>query len=290
MFQQVNRFVTQFRELEKREYARSREEERLWQSLKDKLSASPTEEQPSAVRRCIAVTGLYAQAGASFLAGNASFLLAGSGVSVTLCELPGTASYYYFALDCERRAHHRFKNSSASVLLMQSNHLRILVDTPLSNESSTPTDTADWLLRMSKESATVVIDLSSRWKEEQAVRVMDLADEIWVVFDSDLARFTRLFLTEEPPSWWEKHGDKIRLIANKWNEYLSRSAVMKKVEGTVSLWNGERFGPGIDAVVPLIDSEKTAIAHTKASLLLELYPEEEHRFQSLLHSEKGRML
>lgn len=292
MFDQVNRFVSRFRDLEQQEFNHTREEEQQWKLLKEKLAASPVIEEPQQLlsRKCIVVTSLYEQAGASFIAGNVAYALASQGMSVTLCEYPGSSSYYYFALDFERRMKpQRVNDSTTSMLLLQNNQLRIQIDPPYPHHPSSQIDTADWLLRTSKESPLVVIDLSSRWREPEAKRIFDLADEIWVIFDADIARLTRLFLMEAAPSWWHTAGKRMRWIANKWNDRLARSSMMKRVEGTLSLWGREPKSIDIHAALPHFDGEKTAMAHVKGSLLLELYPEEEEKFQSLVYACKGRL-
>lgn len=289
MFQQVNRFVSQFRELEKREISRTQDEERLLRALKEKLTtADETADAPRQTQRSIAILCLYPQAGASFLAGNIAFALAGKGISVSLGELPGTISYTYFALDVERRVTDSTPHSTAptSILLMQDNCLRIHVEAPMTtNQVITENDHADWLFRLSKESSIVLVDLSSSWRVKQVDRLLGLVDEIWVVIDTDLARLTRTIVTEEPPGWWRNHYFRIKIIANKWSEKWNRSAIMKKVEGTLSLWNEEN-PVHVDQVVPLFDGEKTFSAHSKAKLFLEQYPEEESGLASLLSFQK----
>lgn len=291
MFDQMSRFVSRFRELEQQEYTQTREEERQWNLLKIKLAAPQVEEQHQTInRKCIAVTSLYEQAGASFVAGNVAYSLASQGIPVTLCEMPGSASYYYFSLDFERRAKTSMKHSSAAVLLMQDNYLRIQIKPPYLHHPTPQIDIADWLLRTNKESSVVVIDLSSRWREAEATRILDFADEIWVIFDTDFARLTRLFLMESAPPWWNLAGHKMMWVANKWNDRLSRSGMKKKVEGTLSLWNTEANCATIHAVLPQFDGEKISFAQAKGSLLLERYPEEETCFQPLVNACKGRML
>lgn len=291
MFEQMSRFVSRFRDLEQKEFIQSHEEERQWNQLKEKLSATQLDEQHLPYsRRCIAVTSLYSQAGSSFVAANAACAWAKKGMPITLCELPTTSSYYYFALDYERRVSQRGSSSSTPSLLLQDRHLRIQIAPPLSDQPNSQLDVADWMLRTTKESPFVIIDVSSRWKEASAERVFELADEIWVIFDADLARLTRFFLVETPPRWWFQHNSKKRLIANKWNHRLARSQVMKRVEGTISLWKQDSITDvSIDTVIPHIDADKLAEAQIKAKLLLELFPEEAEPFQRLIH-DKGRML
>ncbi|MFD2369654.1 hypothetical protein ACFSO0_06720 [Brevibacillus sp. GCM10020057] len=292
MFHQMNRFVTRFRDLEQRGLSQTPEEERQWKSLKDKLAMSRGEEehQPVCQRRCIAVTSMYAQAGASFIASNVAYAWAGQGFPVTLGEMPGTISYFYFALDYERRVNRQNNPyTSAPKLLLQNSYLRIQIDPPFQQDKSSYFDAAHWLLRTCKESSIVVIDVSSHWREAVAKQILELADEIWVVFDTDLARLTRLLLVEPVPSWWTSERHKIKWIANKWNQQLSRSSVMKKISGTLSLWDPKSGPVEIEYVVPLINVEKVGDAQARASLLLEQFPEEEHEFQSLIHSYKGRM-
>ncbi|MED4586602.1 hypothetical protein P9578_28000 [Brevibacillus choshinensis] len=293
MFHQMNRFVSRFRDLEQQEFSHTREEEQRWKMLKDKLSASPAaEEQPlSFSRSCIAVTSLYSQAGASFIAANVAYAWAGKGIPVTLTEMPNAISYLYFALDYERRIHRQANPyTSAPLLLMQNNHLRIQIDPPLEHNKSSHIDLAHWLLRTCKDSPVVVIDVSSRWKENEAKQIFELADEIWVVFDTDLARLTRLFLVESAPLWWTTERSKIKLIANKWTQHLSRSSVMKKIEGTLSLWNLEHGPVEVECTLPLMNSEKIGDAQAKGSLLLEHFSEEERDFLPLIHTYKGRVL
>jgi hypothetical protein len=292
MFQQVNRFVSHFRQLEKQEFTLTQEEEQLWRSLREKLAASAPLDEPFApvFRSYIAVISLYPQGGASFVSSNFAYVQAGKGIPTTLCEMPDDVSYFYFALDFERRAHHNLKDSAGKLLLLQNNLLRIKVDTSLCKPSVSQTDIVDWFLSASKETPCLIIDLSSRWRGELARRILELADEIWVVFDSDLARLTRLFLAEEPPAWWGSMGEKIRLIANKWNSRLLRPGILKRVEGTLSLWNRDHFIRNIDATIPQIDGEKVAIAQSKACILSEIYSEEARWFDVPVLAGKGRML
>ena len=292
MFRQMSRFVSRFRDLEQQEFSQSIEEERQWRILKEKLASPQIVEQlESYQRKCIAVMSLYAQAGASFLASNLAYAWSGKGIPVTLCELPKVTSYYYFALDFERRVRQQVRDSPTPALLMQNNHLRIQIESParLQQESS-QTDTANWLLRICKDSPIVVIDVSSYWNDLHSKQIFEHADEIWVVFDADLARLTRLFLVDQAPAWWKTERRKIKMIANKWNSQLSRTSIMKKVEGTLSLWDQQPGATQVTDMIPLMDGEKTAMASAKANLLLELFPEEEIEFQSLIHACKGRML
>lgn len=289
MFHQVSRFVSRFRDLEQQNFPHSYEEERRWKSLKDKLSIPEPEAEshPSPLSRtCIVVASLYEQAGASFVASNVAYAWASKGIPVTLCELPGAASYFYFALDYERRVK---PNINPSTILMQDNRLRIQIDVPAKQQETPQVDPANWLLRTGKGSPVVMIDASSRWRAPGAAPIFEIADEIWVVIDADLARLTRLFLVEATPPWWETERSKIKIIANKWNDYLSRSSMIKKVEGTLSLWNLSSCPIEVDAILPALNGEKTAKAQSRANLLLELFPEEEHAFQSLIHAYKGRM-
>lgn len=291
MFHKVNRFVSQFRELEKQEFSMTQEEENRWHSLKEKLSSPVIEEQNlSRYRRMIAFAGLYPRVGTSFLASNLAFYLAGKGIPTTLCELPGNVSHYYFALDFERRAHSDPKESTNKLLLMQNNLLKIKVDASFQKRNPSQMDITNWLLMVSKDSPCVIFDLSSLWTEEQAGPVLELVDEIWMVIDSDVARLTRLFLSQNSPTAWNSKGDKVKLIANKWNPYLSDTNNMKKVEGTISLWDELEQRREISATFPLIDSEKVSRAQSKASLLLEMYPEEGRWFEAIAITEKGMVL
>ncbi|USG65982.1 hypothetical protein NDK47_01085 [Brevibacillus ruminantium] len=283
MFKHVHQFVSQFRELEKKEIHHTQEEEQRLKVLKEKLTKLEPDETPKQIhQRCIAVVSLYPQAGASFLAGNTAFAMAGNGHTVSLCELPGRVSHTYFALDIAQRApvFSQQRTASTSILFLQNNNLRIHVETPLSQTKFTQNHT-DWLFRMSRESAVVLIDFSSDWRDQQIEHLLGFVDEIWVVIDTDIARLTRMMVTEQPPKWWLEQQNKIRIIANKWSERWNRSAVMKKVDGTLSLWD-EGNPVRVEKIVPLIDGEKTFEAHSKAKLLLEEYPEEESGFASLL--------
>ncbi|MED1722838.1 hypothetical protein [Brevibacillus parabrevis] len=290
MFHQVSRFVSRFRDLEQQDFTNTTEEERQWRLLKEKLTLPDVPEPLETVtRKCIAVTSLYPQAGASFIAGNVAYAWAAKGIPVTLCELPNHTSYFYFALDYERRVRSFKSLSPTSLILMQNNQLRIQIETPSHvHPESSQIDIASWILRLNKESSIVFIDVSSNWNKNEAKQIFELADEIWVVLDADIARLTRLFLIESAPSWWLSGKNKVKIIANKWNAQLARTTVLKKVEGTLSLWGTS--SSQVDYQVPLIDQEKAAAAHVKANFLLELFPEEESEFQSLMHVHKGRML
>ncbi len=283
MLRQLQRFVTTFRELEKEQFAPTPEEERRWKLLKEKLGTAPVEIPEHHVsRRILAVASFYPQAGASFLAGNLAYLQAGKQMHVTLCEMPGVTSYFYFALDSERRAescHKHPRNASIDRLIpMQGGRLRIRVEAPFQERVISQTDLTNWFLANSREASLLVIDVSSNWKEERAAWIAEWADEIWFVLDADLPRLARLVVAEQPPLFWQTCADKIRVIANKWNDKLKATSVLHKVEGTLSLWNTEKR---VEGVFPLIDAKKASKAHLSGQLLLESCPEEEPHFEQL---------
>jgi len=89
MYHKVNQFVSRFRDLEQKEFIPTGEEERQWKTLKEKLALPQLAEQlETFTRKCIAVTSLYAQAGASFVAGNIAYAWAGKGVPVLFVNFP----------------------------------------------------------------------------------------------------------------------------------------------------------------------------------------------------------
>jgi len=291
MFQKVNRFVNQFRELEKQEFSLTEEEEKRWRSLKEKLS-SPTADGPnlSHYRRLIVFAGLYPRVGTSFLASNLAYYLAGKGTPTTLCELPRTVSHYYFALDFERRAHPDPKETTKYQLLMQNNQLKIHVDTTFQKRNPSHVDITNWLLMVTKDSPCVVVDLSSQWDHPLAEPVLEIMDEMWMVIDGDVSRLTQLMLSQSPPPTWQSKSAKVKLLANRWSPYLSRMDNRQKVEGTLSLWDELAEQRKLAAFVPHIDSEKVSRAQSKACLLLEMYPEECKWFEAIARTEKGRVL
>ncbi|WP_019123118.1 hypothetical protein [Brevibacillus massiliensis] len=288
MFREVQHFLNHFRELEKKQFTQTKEEERQWIDLKNKLTVTGSHTAASAeqtFRRVIAVCSLFPQAGASFLAANYAFCQASRGVYTTLCEHPERISYYYFALDGERRG--KASPSAASNQIEKSVELkdgllRVKMKPPYAqNESMGQAEIASWYLANSKESALLIIDLSSNWHTEVAALIAEWADELWFVLDTDLPRITCLIATEEIPPLWKKYSDKIHLIANKWNAGLDRSSVVKRLEGTLSLWTGSKQSR-ISAFIPLIDPVKVSTVQSSGKLLLEQFPGCSESFQPLL--------
>lgn len=285
MYQKMNRFVSHFRELEKQEVTPTNEEEKRWHRLKEKLSMpAPEDKSHYQFHRVIVIASFYAQAGASFLASNFAYQQAGKEVRTVLSEAPGQISYYYFALDGERRGNRSTTDSSIRQVSMQNGFLRIKMDASLEKGLYSQSDIANWFLWNSKEASLFIIDMSSNWRGELASYIMGLADEIWFVLDTDFPRLTRLMLTEQAPEFWNSGKQKTRFIANKWNQELSRAGIIKRIEGTLSLWDTDEKTKRVDAFFPLLQGEKVSNVQSTACLLLEKYPEEEKWFDQLAFS------
>ncbi|MFM1655039.1 hypothetical protein ACI7RC_23535 [Brevibacillus sp. B_LB10_24] len=288
MFRDVQHFLHHFRELEKKQFTQTKEEERQWIELKNKLSVTGSPASSSAeqkFRRVIAVCSLFPQAGASFLAANYAFYQASRGVCTTLCEHPERISYYYFALDCERRGKTNPSTASDQIeklVELKDGLLRVKMKPPyVRTESMGQAEVASWYLANSKESDLLIIDLSSYWHSEIAILIAEWADELWFVLDTDLPRITCLIATQEIPPLSKKYSDKIHLIANKWNAGLDRASIIKRLEGTLSLWTGSKQSR-IAAFIPFIDPAKVSTVQSSGKLLLEQFPEYSELFQPLL--------
>jgi hypothetical protein len=286
MFHQVKQFVTTFRELEKREIIATREEEDQRQRLRHILAVpQPQEISVQQVhRRILAIAGFYPQAGASFIASNFACYQAGRDIHTTLCEMPDGEPYFYFALDSEERGEPvkgTEKDNAEKTVFLQNGQLRVKAISPLSRAKPSHSEIASWFLASCKDTSMLIIDLSSHWQRESAEWIMEVSDEIWFVCDTDIPRLARTIVTQEPPEAWSRNFRKIRLIANKWNHTYAKSSVIKKLEGTISLWNKEHIVKRVDMLVPLISYEKVTAAQIKSRFLLETSPEEGNVFAQL---------
>lgn len=282
MFDQVRQFTHMFRELENQERAVNREDQKRGERLRQALSTSVETVQYSYQlhRYVLVIASFYPQAGASFIAGNLAYYQAGKRVPVVLCEPPAGQPYYYFALDGEVRAEsgNRLHNHTEKIITMQDGYLRVKANTPYDQKPNAFPEITSWLLGNSKDASLLIVDISSCWKGETASWIMDMADEIWFVLDTDVPRFARTILTEEAPKAWNESGKKVRLIANRWDQAIAKVDLMKKMEGTLSYWNHNQIIKQIDMLIPAVSGEKIMNAHAKAKLLLEMYPEEENMF------------
>jgi hypothetical protein len=286
MFDQVRKFVTTFRELEKQERPLTGEEEARRKRLRQILSTpQPLESShQQTFRRVLAIASFYPQAGASFIAGNLACYQAAKQIDTTLCEMPDGEPYFYFSLDSEARGKAESGSEEGIVekaVYLQDGYLRVKAISPFPRYTPTHPRIASWFLANSKHASLLIIDLSSNIKRETAAWIVDLADEVWVVCDSDIPRLARTILTQEPPDWWSKHFQKIRLVANKWDHAFARSSVIKKLEGTISLWNQEQQIKPIEMFVPQISCEQVIGAQINGKFLLEMYPEEGEVFARL---------
>lgn len=286
MFQQVKQFVTTFRELENQEQSVSSEERARRERLRKVLSApvETTQSQQALHRYVLAVASLYPQAGASFIASNFAYYQAGKGMSVMLCELPDGPPYYYFALDSEERAQAGTQagiQADEKIINMQNGYLCVKTKAPYGKHTFSFPELTSWLLGNSKETSMLIVDISSFWKQESAAWIMDMADEIWFVIDSDIPRFARSIMTEEAPRVWNESGKKVRLMANKWDRMFAKDHLLKRIEGTLSFWDLNRKQKHIDLLVPPVPKQKIMNAHQKAKFLLEMHPEESGVFAQM---------
>ncbi len=285
MFDQVRQFTTMFRELENQERSVSREDQVRGQRLRQVLSTSLEAGQSSYQlhRYVLVIASFYPQAGASFIASNLAYYQAGKRIPVVLCEAPSGQPYYYFALDGEVRAESssRLDNHTEKIITMHDGYLRVKANAPYDQKLNAFPEVTNWLMGNSKEASLLIIDISSFWRSETSSWIMDMADEIWFVFDTDVPRFARTILMEEAPKAWNDRGKKVRLIANRWDQAFAKEHLMKKMEGTLSYWNHNQIIKQIDFLVPAISSEKIMKAHEKAKFFLEMYPEEEDIFAQM---------
>ncbi|WP_126424724.1 hypothetical protein [Brevibacillus marinus] len=289
MRKDVQQFVAKFRQLEAQTFSMTAEEQHFLQLLKERLADAPRETvSPDYhhVPRTIAVASLYAQAGASFVASNAAVFFASRQIPTTLCEIPTEISYYYFALDSERRGKPVVPpqpglQQDTRLILLEQGFLRVWVTVPAAVKRISQTDLVNWFVSWRRDAPLLFIDLSSHWRAEEARWIADWSDEVWLVFDSDLPRLTRQLIAEPLPAIWQNNQQKIRLIANKWNGELERTSVRKKVEGTLALW-GEGIAPnGATVYLPAFDSAEISAAQLKGKLLLEMFAEHAKWFEPL---------
>jgi len=280
MFHDLQRFVTTFRELEKQKFSSSHDEEKIWNQLKDKLSAPALhEETEGIVHKTIVVASFYPQAGASFLAANYALSVVRKGIPTVLAEHPNEKSYFYFSLDMESRTH------SLSQKIHALHHkLQIKTgQTEREGKELSQVDIVKWFFATGKGSSVFIIDVSSAWRDEIASNLMDWADEVWFVFDSDLPRLARTLTLEKPPETWNKERGKIKVIANKWNDTLGKKSVLKRIEGTLSLWGKNENSSKVDRIVPCFEPEKVSRAHVEGKSYCELYTEEIEYFEKIFN-------
>ncbi len=289
MFQHLQKFVTTFRELEKKEPLRSQEEEEQWKQLKEKLSAAEVHAvvEHQQYMKSIAVASLYPRVGASFIASNFAFYEAARSIRTTLCENPIEQSYFYFALDCERRKPVSRNNEKIMWLMNQS--LQIKVTPPYESQVYSQAEAMNWFFTNQKHCSFFILDFSSHWRGELASWLFEMVDQIWFVIDPDFPRLSQTIFAEEAPENWKKNLHKISIIANKWNEDVAARGVIKRIEGTLSQWD-EQNKLKVGASVPRIDANKLSRAQLAARIFLEMYPDEGEFLDQLSHLEKGRVL
>ena len=275
----LNKFVQVFRELEHKEFIPSVEEERKLDALKQKLiSTQQASLSNDFIQRTIAIASLYSQAGSSFIASNLAYYHACNQIQTTLCELPSISPYYYFALDFAKRGH---SSKSGMIIPLKQGLLRVKPTLPLTSHQLSQAELTNWFVQNHKECSLLIIDISDAWQNQQAIQVGEWADEIWFVLDDNIPRLASLIMSGEVPNIWAIYGDKVRLIANKWNDRLNRAGAIKQVEGTLSLWNPDRKRPCIDIVMPLLDRKKISHCHLEGRVLLERYTEELEVFEPI---------
>ncbi|WP_139492555.1 hypothetical protein [Brevibacillus dissolubilis] len=280
MHRDLQRFVTTFRDLEQKDHVPNEEERQHFLQLKEKLATTMLQEKADTVliQRVIAVASFYPQAGATFLASNYACAQSQLGLHVTLCEWPQVTSYLYFALNGEKRG---VKNGSqADVLKLGS--LKIYMKPPTDNViTMTSEQVMAWFFTHSKSSSLFIIDLSSNWDDEAVGTVLEWADEIWFVIDSDLPRLAKRLLTVPCPEVWRNDPGKIRIIANRWNPSLAKVHVKKQIEATISMWAQGEAKRKIEHTIPVIDPDKVSQAMLAGKLFTECFPEENKQFEQL---------
>jgi hypothetical protein len=289
MYQQLQRFVSTFRNLEKKEYELSNEQEESWRQLKEKLSTHSSEEKIDSHSglQTIVVIGLYPRTGSSFIASNYAFYLSGKSISTTLCELPGNISTYYLSLDFEKRTSGFGQDDRT--LFLQGRRLRIKAEHPHRKREINQPELMNWFFTQLKNSNLLIVDISSYWKTECASWLMGMADQIWVVIDNDFPRLTQTVFSEAAPTWWKESADKIRIILNKWSPNAARGSVLRKVEGTLSMWN-EQLKPEVSACIPALNGEMVMKTQMEARLFLEMFPDKKELLDELACLDKGRFL
>lgn len=282
--------MSTFRELEKKEYELSNEQEESWRQLKEKLSASSIPETPDQQvgLQTIVVTGLYPRTGSSFIASNYAYYQAGKSVATTLCELPGIFSSYYISLDFEKRT--SGSDQTDRSLFLQERRLRINAEHPHRVREVYQTEVMNWFFTQFKQSNLLIVDISSHWQADWVEWLMGMADQIWVVVDTDFPRLTQTVFNESMPSWWMDSKNKIRIILNKWCSNFPKGSILRRVEGTLSLWNEQIAIPEIVGCIPLLDGESIMNAQLAARLYLEMFPDEKELLDQLACLDKGRFI
>lgn len=277
----LHKFIQVFRELEHKEFRPSIEEEQHLEALKQKLVVTQQASIPSSmIQRTIAIASLYSQSGASFIASNLAYYHACDQIQTTLCELPTNSPFFYFALDFAKRGH---STKSGMIVPLQQGLLRVKPAPPLTSlqQPFTQAELTNWFVQNHKECSLLIIDISNAWQSEQAIQIGGWVDEVWFVLDDNIPRLASVVMSEEMPNIWSLYGDKVRLIANKWNDKLKRAGAVKQVEGTLSLWHQSEKRPGIDIVMPLFDRNQISECYLEGRVFLERHPESFEVFEPL---------
>ncbi|WP_232699074.1 hypothetical protein [Brevibacillus daliensis] len=270
------------------QYSTTVEEQEQWQQLKQKLVQPSIGIEPEQASKVIIIINLYHSAGASFIASNYAWLESQKKLT-TLCEHPLYPSYYYFALDIENRkyrtestSHEIFSSTKTAVieegrLLIPVTHLP---DKLRLNKSHA--ELLSWFFTWQKQSTLLVLDLSSNWKEEGMELILQWADEVWIVLDTNFPRLAQLMATEAPPPFWQKIQHKSKYVINRWNTYFDTKKMRNKVLGTLSLWNN-----GNDRDLYLIFIQQVCAEHLGRSQLegkiyCEAFPQNSEVFEPLM--------
>ncbi|MGE5702726.1 MAG: hypothetical protein ACM32O_09375, partial [Clostridia bacterium] len=233
----------------------------------------------------------YPRTGASFIASNYAYYLSGKNVSTTLCEIPGVSSYLYVALDFEKRTRGG-AGQQEGTLLLQGRRLKIKAANPFHQAGEvTQQDLMQWFFTQFKSTSALIIDASASIQKETTAWLMGMADQIWVVVDPDFPRLSHVVYTENAPSWWKTNADKIRIILNKWHsDYSPTGSIIRKIEGTFSIWDQRMKAPEVNGIIPALDGKKIIKAQLEARLYLEMFPEEAELLHELADLDKGRFL
>ncbi|RAP27193.1 hypothetical protein C2W64_01025 [Brevibacillus laterosporus] len=282
----AQQFLKIFRDLEKKEFTRSQTEEKQWFQLKQKLVQSPLLDEVEVTSKVIAIISLYPSAGSSFIAGNYAWL-ASQNRKTTLCEHPLRPSYYYTALDMEAKKcfsqNTPTKNrSSNQATHLENGKLLIPVDTSIERKTEKiEMDMLSNLFTLQKQSSLLLVDLSSFWREEGIELLMQWADEVWIILDTNISRLAQLICTEEPPVFWHDISQKCKYILNRWNDTMNKYALHKQIEATLSLWNKNGKPSKINCFISKMCDDKVIQAQLQGSFFCELFREQGDLFEPL---------
>lgn len=180
----------------------------------------------------VSIVSLYPRAGATFVTANFARMLGENKVPVAVLEpvYPNAGSTFYELMYGDKNAPKEWKSWAEQLQTMgyisQENNWSTggVVWIP-ANIEPTPNWTEEQtmqLLLAAKRFPVTLCDISSNYAEPHSKKMMSMSDEIWIVTDGDPISLSHHIKTIDNFKN-EFPGKTIKVIGNKWNEYIKQS-------------------------------------------------------------------